>query len=462
MAFVVSDRVRETTTDAGTGNLTLLGAVSGFVAFSSILAGTDYTFYLISDGTDWEIGFGQAGAVIIRTAVIASSNSNALVSFAGTTKTVSMVGTTIPGMWDQVLFGSGGDGDQTISSGTTTLTQDAHYRNLTISGTGKLNVNGHRVFVSEVCDLSNAPADAITASGGAGSIGPAQSTTPTAAPGGTGGTLGTIGVGRTGGVGGTSTALDGSGTAPGTGNAASPGNGGSGGNGGAGGNSNGPSGRAGGGAQTGAAATLPLVYLHFAPNQLRGASMLLGGAGGAGGSLGGTDGITATPDGLGGNGGGGGAGGGCIFLSARILNRGGSTAAGAISSNGGDGGGVTANIHNGDTGAGGGGGGGGGGFITLVYGSLLGSAVTNLIKANGGTGGTGGDGYALGDGGTGGVGGKSGRIVTINAGLGTGASTDTGSPAAGSNGTAGTIGTTPATVNAGGAGGAGGTAQVTL
>jgi len=460
MGIVLGDRVRETTTDTGTGNLTLAGAVTGFRAFTDVYSPTDYIVYLIDGGAEWEVGIGQAAAVVIRTLVLASSNSGALVSFSAGTKTVSLGGSTLPAAWGSQLFGSGDDGDATITT-TVTLTQDAHYKNLTISGSGKLVVNGCRVFVSEVLDLDGASADAITGSGGNGSTGPAQSTTPTAAPGGTAGTIGTLGVGQTGGVGGTSTALDGSGTAPGTGNSASPGNGGSGGNGGAGGNSNGPSGRAGGGFQTGASASSPMVYLHYAPNQLRGASLLLGGAGGAGGSLGGTDGVTATPDGLGGNGGGGGAGGDCVFIAARVLKRG-SAPAGAISSNGGNGGGVTNNITNGDTGAGGGGGGGGGGFITLVYGALVGSAVTNLIKANGGTGGRGGDGYALGDGGTGGKGGKSGRIVTINAGIGAATATDTGAPANGSSGTAGTVGTTPATVNAGGAGGAGGTAQVTL
>lgn len=460
MGVILSDRVRETTTDTGTGNLTLAGAVTGYRAFGDVYSATDYIVYLIDGGAEWEVGIGQAASVVIRTLVLASSNGGALVSFSAGTKTVSMSGSTLPGAWGSQLFGSGDDGDASITT-TVTLTQDAHYKNLTISGSGKLIPNGNRVFVSEVLDIDSAAADAITGSGGNGSAGPAQSTTPTAAPGGTAGTIGSIGVGRTGGVGGTSTALDGSGTAPGTGNSASPGNGGSGGNGGAGGASNGPSGRAGGGFQTGASASSPMVYLHFAPNQLRGASLLLGGAGGAGGSLGGTDGVTATPDGLGGNGGGGGAGGDCLFISARVLKRG-SAPAGAISSNGGNGGGVTNNITNGDTGAGGGGGGGGGGFITIVYGTLVGAAVTNLIKANGGTGGRGGDGYALGDGGNGGAGGKSGRIVTINAGIGAATATDSGSPASGSSGSAGATGTTPATVNAGGAGGAGGTAQVTL
>lgn len=46
-----------------------------------------------------------------------------------------------------MFFGDGYDGDVSISSGTTILTRDMYYNNLTISGTGKINVNGWRIFV---------------------------------------------------------------------------------------------------------------------------------------------------------------------------------------------------------------------------------------------------------------------------------------------------------------------------
>lgn len=46
-----------------------------------------------------------------------------------------------------LYFGSGGDGDVTINSGTTTLTRDMYYNNLTLTSPWVLNPNGYRVFV---------------------------------------------------------------------------------------------------------------------------------------------------------------------------------------------------------------------------------------------------------------------------------------------------------------------------
>lgn len=84
MAFINSDRVKETSTTTGTGNMTLDGAVSGFVTFDDVMANNDTCFYCITDGLDFEIGLGtfvSATPALARTTVIRSTNSNAAVSF---------------------------------------------------------------------------------------------------------------------------------------------------------------------------------------------------------------------------------------------------------------------------------------------------------------------------------------------------------------------------------------------
>jgi len=87
MAFVVSDRVRETTSTGGTGTMTLGGAFPGFTTFGVAIGGGNTTFYTISDSTNntWEVGAGTytaAGNTLSRDVVFKSSNSNALVNFA--------------------------------------------------------------------------------------------------------------------------------------------------------------------------------------------------------------------------------------------------------------------------------------------------------------------------------------------------------------------------------------------
>ena len=92
MAFVVKDRVQETTTTAGTGAVTLGGAVLGFQTFA-IIGDGNTTYYAIADPTtgDWEVGIGTytaSGTTLSRTTVLESSNSGSLVSFAANSKNV--------------------------------------------------------------------------------------------------------------------------------------------------------------------------------------------------------------------------------------------------------------------------------------------------------------------------------------------------------------------------------------
>lgn len=84
-----ADRVLETTTTTGTGPITLAGAISGFRTFASAFRLGSSVHYTISDNLgNWEVGFGTYDTVLIRTQVITSSNSNALVDFPSGTKSV--------------------------------------------------------------------------------------------------------------------------------------------------------------------------------------------------------------------------------------------------------------------------------------------------------------------------------------------------------------------------------------
>lgn len=92
MAFVLADRVRETTTTTGTGTVTLAGAVLGFQTFSAIGNGNTTYYTIAGQGTsEWEVGIGTytaSGTTLSRTTVLASSNSGSLVNFSAGTKDV--------------------------------------------------------------------------------------------------------------------------------------------------------------------------------------------------------------------------------------------------------------------------------------------------------------------------------------------------------------------------------------
>tara|TARA_B100000700_G_C14955948_1_gene813999 strand:+ start:1029 stop:1484 length:456 start_codon:yes stop_codon:yes gene_type:complete len=94
MAFVLNDRVKQTSTTTGTGTFSLTGTETGFETFVTGIGNSNNTFYAIAnDGTsEWEVGIGTvtdaATDTLSRDTVISSSNSDSLVDFASGTKTV--------------------------------------------------------------------------------------------------------------------------------------------------------------------------------------------------------------------------------------------------------------------------------------------------------------------------------------------------------------------------------------
>ena len=94
MAFVVADRVKETTTTTGTGTVTLLGASAGFQSFAAI-GNANTTYYTIAGqtGNEWEVGIGtytSSGTTLARTTVFSNSSGTqpSALSFSAGTKDV--------------------------------------------------------------------------------------------------------------------------------------------------------------------------------------------------------------------------------------------------------------------------------------------------------------------------------------------------------------------------------------
>lgn len=92
MALVLADRVLEQTSTAGTGTLTLTGAVNKYQSFA-VIGNGNTTYYTIFHQTlnQWEVGIGTytaVGTTLSRDTVLASSNANALVNFGVGTKYV--------------------------------------------------------------------------------------------------------------------------------------------------------------------------------------------------------------------------------------------------------------------------------------------------------------------------------------------------------------------------------------
>ena len=101
--LVSADRVKDSTSTTGTGSVTLTGTPpTGYRSFSSVMATNDTCYYCIVAGSEWEVGLGTltASTTLARTAVLTSSNANALVSFSAGAKDVFI---TVPAALTQNL-----------------------------------------------------------------------------------------------------------------------------------------------------------------------------------------------------------------------------------------------------------------------------------------------------------------------------------------------------------------------
>jgi hypothetical protein len=90
--IALADMVKETSVTTGTSTFSLDGVVASFKAFVATLGDGKYTFYNITDGTDWEVGLGKvynsAGDKLDRDKILSSSNSGSAVNWGAGTKVV--------------------------------------------------------------------------------------------------------------------------------------------------------------------------------------------------------------------------------------------------------------------------------------------------------------------------------------------------------------------------------------
>ena len=112
MALVINDRVKETSTTQGTGNITLAGAATGFITFNSGIGTSNTTYYAIFEqGTNnFEVGLGtlSGSTTLQRDTVLSNSSGNtSKINFnSGGTSTLNVF-CTMPAEKSVYLDGSG-------------------------------------------------------------------------------------------------------------------------------------------------------------------------------------------------------------------------------------------------------------------------------------------------------------------------------------------------------------------
>ena len=159
MALVLKDRVKETTSTAGTGTVTLDGAVAGFQSFSAVGNG-NATYYAIVDSAsgDWEVGIGtytSSGTTLSRTTVLSSSNSGSLVTFGAGTKDVFVTYPSERAVWLD-------------SAGTSLAQYEFNTANITTANISTANITAGTVSTtpSSSTDIANKQyVDGLVASG---------------------------------------------------------------------------------------------------------------------------------------------------------------------------------------------------------------------------------------------------------------------------------------------------------
>lgn len=115
MAHKVIDRCKETTSTTGTGNLTLTGAVSGFVSMANAATGLtsngDTGWFCAEAGSQWEIFLGtRVSATELARTTLLSSSTGSTINFS----TPPVVFSTVPAVeFTPPVFSAYRSGNQT-------------------------------------------------------------------------------------------------------------------------------------------------------------------------------------------------------------------------------------------------------------------------------------------------------------------------------------------------------------
>ena len=147
MALVLIDRTQQSGTANTTVSFTLSGAVTGFQSFAGIGNGNT-TYYAATDVSgNWEAGIGTyaTGGTLIRTTILASSNTGSAVTFVGAVNVfvtypseksvnldgsgnVSALGTVASGTWQGTTVGVayGGTGVTASSGANSVVLRDSN------------------------------------------------------------------------------------------------------------------------------------------------------------------------------------------------------------------------------------------------------------------------------------------------------------------------------------------------
>lgn len=176
MAFVIADRVQETTISTGTGTVLLTGAVQGYQSFG-VIGNANTTYYTIADqaGTNWEVGIGtyySSNVSLVRTTVLSSSNASSLVNFPAGTKAVFV---TYPA--ERAIYADSSNittvtnlvsGNVSVTGGTiNSTTQNAStYTNVTVNGGTVNGVSLSNITYGGLGTMSTQNANAVAITGG--------------------------------------------------------------------------------------------------------------------------------------------------------------------------------------------------------------------------------------------------------------------------------------------------------